>query len=128
MPHPLRVGAPSLPEKSDEPARSLFGQSRRVIGLDDDVIAAARRLYESQKLDLLSLTRETLANDLCDEMVQPIARLLHNIAGTARYFDDEMLGQNAVSIEAQLAETVEPHVRRLTLVRLTEILNDQPES
>lgn len=92
------------------------------LGLDEDLVRAARGLYRIQKQDLGDIAATLSAGPVPAGEAEKLARLVHNIAGTASYFGESALGREASALELRLLAAECDDERRSRCLELIQVL------
>lgn len=93
------------------------------LGLDEDLVAAARKLYDLQKQDLRDIVQTLAGLPVSSDEADRLARLVHNIAGTASYFGESALGREASAIELRLNASRSDEERQIHCRSLARVIN-----
>lgn len=85
---------------------SFHAEPGVALELDDDLFEAARTLFTAQRDNARALAMELATKTISAEDAEQLARLVHNIAGTAGYFGAHQLGEEAVQLEQGLRNAI----------------------
>lgn len=102
---------------------ATFAAGTHDAGLEADVFEAARNLFRAQKADLRALAIALASAPVSRADADNLARLTHNIAGTASYFGNADLGRHAVAIEHQLRTALFDEARQGACLALLDALD-----